>query len=217
MVVCGVDSDRRLLYDSRGELTALVMDDRRLLLAVVTEDGEFSWLEVHDDSVLILLPNLLLAAELGCKRLFGAGSLLMIGFDREKLDFSADVLLMADGFVIRFDPPNFTSDSCEWVLSVLTELCKESPSESTEISKSVMALFLIDLFCFAGEARLSRDMLVDSLVIFLGLPVGRFKAGLELRELSLDDRFFDLTDSDDELLGAPMVVLLLFRCGRGSR
>lgn len=110
-VVCGVDSDRRLLYDSRGELTALVMDDRRLLLAVAIEDGEFSWVEVHDDSVLFLLPNLLLAAELGCRRLLAAGSLLMIGFDREKLDFSANVLLMADGLAIRFDPPNFTSDS----------------------------------------------------------------------------------------------------------
>lgn len=88
------------------------MDDRRLLLAVATEDGEFSWVDVHDDRVLILLPNLLLAAELGCKRLLVAGSLLMIGFDREKLDFSA-VLLMADGFAIRFEPPNFTSDSCE--------------------------------------------------------------------------------------------------------
>lgn len=90
-----------------------MIDERRLLLAVATEDGEFSWVEVHDDRLLFLLPNLLLAELGGCKRLFAAGSLLMIGFDREKFDFSADVLLMADGFPIRFDPPNFTSDSCE--------------------------------------------------------------------------------------------------------
>lgn len=80
-----------------------------------------------------------------------------------------------------------------------------------------MALFLIDLFCFAGEARLSRDMFVDSLGIFLGLPVGRFRAGLELRELSLDERFFDLTLSVDSTFGALVLVLLLLRCGRGSR
>lgn len=98
----------------------------------------------------------------------------------------------------------------------MIELCRESPSESTDISKSVMALFFIDLFCFAGEARLSRDMFVDSLGIFLGLPVGRFRAGLELRELSLEERFFDLTVSVDGTLGAAMMVLLL-RCTRGSR
>lgn len=180
--VCGVEKERRLLKWSRGELTALVIDERRLLLVVATEDGEFSLVVCPEADTFLVAAYL---AEVGCSRfvVVVVVSLLIIGLERENVDFN-DVGLMA-GFTFEFDLAN---DSCDRVLSVFIELRNESPSESIEISKSFTFLFFSVLFVFAGEARLSRDILAESDTLF-GLQVGRlFGAGLELRvELSLDE------------------------------
>lgn len=93
-------------------------------------------------------------------------------------------------------------DSCEIVLSVFIELFIESPSESMDISISQRPFNfpVIDAF-FDGDARLSRDMLVDLVPIFRAAFLAlRPVAGLDVRELSLDEMCLPLSDGMLELV-----------------
>lgn len=138
----------------------------------------------------------------------------------------------------------FTSDSCDIVLFVITELCSEPPNESADNRSLSICCGAFRLECnlslfFAGDAKLSKDIVVDSFIAFLlawlAFPslISDDITGLDVLELPLDERartfnmsllilfapaFFgfmyrDLTSIYDDFFDCVSTVLLDFSNG----
>lgn len=178
---------------SRGELTELVEDRRPFC---VTDDGdelvEFDWAV---DNALVVIVSFLLTALRAANDCFSfAGMINTFSLFTFVLGVRCVGFLASASFALRSS--KCTNDSCDLVSSVFNELRNESPNESIDRSYSLHETPLAALvrrFALAGEARLSRDIEIDSMTVGF-LLTGAINSlrrvvitGLVVLELSLDE------------------------------